>query len=428
MDINSNQSNQLEESPLLARRPLHSTINVGKLDQARFSEIRQSETDSNPVRIIIYVVIVVLVGLGVVLIVRNLIIGSQNTAINNTNTPTPPATTINNGYVISKIAAADSEAGNITKNADYIDSTLTTLGDSTSTSENTTLDKIYYTKYTTFARVTFDFTTSDKKLPKTTANFDSVGNKMTLTFAGLTNINNDLKTDATINDLVSEIRFLSTTNAYVIMLSDDVKYKLTASGDNLTIDFKTLDELAKPDTVTETPTPAPSPTPVPTPPTSPSDKPAAPHYTNEYSQSKQYVSSNVTGNTLSHNVYYVDSYAGAFGFSVGQKNVVGDSAVPNAVAYLDESTSGKIYLFVEVSNLKQEVFKANGVTGLSAAEIQAKTGVNTQYMNFYRIDVVSFANGTAKYRFDLKKKADFKLLTQKTVDGKTQVVGVEVKN
>lgn len=431
MQSRNELDSSLEESPLLVNRqalsPIHSTINPGKLDQTRFTEIRQMESEGSPLRIILIIVAVIIVGGGAIFLVRNLVSNQSNNTSSTDNTVSSPQTqTQQSSLIISKTVSADTTVINLAKKEDYVDSTLVTLGNSTSDSSNMSLDTIYYTKFTTFVRLTFNLTTSDKKLPKTTMNFDSVGNKMTVAFTGLQNIAADLKQDSTISDLVSEIRFVATNNSYVIMLSDKVKYRMLADGDNLIIDIKTLTELAKPDTTTSTTT---TDTTTPTTPTTPtSDKPAAPHYDNDYSQDKQYVTSTLTTNSIADNVYYFDNNGSSFEFSWAQKNAIGDSYVPNTTAYYDTSTAGKIYLIVEISNLSQDVLTANGVTGLSAEDIHNRTGASTTGTNFNRIDLISFNGGVAKYRLDLQQKTDYKLWVDKTGDNATGTISVTIKN
>jgi len=83
---------------------------------------------------------------------------------------------------------------------------------------------------------------------------------------------------------------------------------------------------------------------------------------------------------------------------------------------------------VEIENLASDLFRLNNITSLTASDIQTKTGVNTQFFNLERIDLVSFENGKAKYKFTLKTKKEFRLVAQRTFDNTTQVLTLEVKN
>lgn len=430
----------IEESPLLASRPERtSTVDPTKLDRTRFTEIREMESEGSSLRIIIFIAVIIVVGVGAALFVRNSIMNSNQstnntvtTSENNVQEETRPS-----AFVLSTSPLADSSAINVVKNMDYVDSAIITLGDSTAGSEETSLDKISYLRYATFARLTFDLNTSDKKLPKTTINFDSVGNKMTVVFDNLGSVAEGLTEDLVVNDIVSEIRYVETNNSYIVMFEDGVKYSVRKDGDNLVFDFKTNVELAKPETTTTTTTTN-STTTQPTTstttnnsnnsPNSNSEMPKAPHFDNEFSQNKQYVVSSVNQNKLAHNVYYFDNYGSSYQFSWAQRNVIGNDNVPNATAYYDTSTAGKTYLIVEISNLTQEVLTANGVSGLTLADIGAKTGATTSGSTLTRIDLVSFQNGVAKYKLELSKKTDFKLWVDKTVDNTTGTISVSIKN
>lgn len=423
----------IEESPLLASRPVRSsTVDSSKLDRTRFTEIRDMDGDGNSLRIILFIAVIIVIGVVAALLVRNSVMNSQTSTTNETSNTTnttveaPPS-----AYVVSTSPLADSSAVNVVKNADYVDSAIVTLGESTATAEETSLDKVTYLRYATFARLTFDLNTSDKKLPKTTVNFDSVGNKMTVAFDNLGTVADDLMEDLDIADIVSEIRYVSTSMSYVIMFEDSVKYFVKKDGDNLVFDFKTNTELAKPETEDATPvvtTPAEPTTPTPTESTTTVDKPKAPHLNNEFSQSKQYVVSTVAENKLAHNVYYFDNYGSSYEFSWAQTGVVGDSNVPNATAYYDTSTAGKTYLMVEVSNLTQEVMTANNKTSLTLADIEEKTGATTAGATLIKLDLISFEGGVAKYRMELSKKTDYKLWVDKTPDNQTGTISVTIKN
>lgn len=433
----------IEESPLLASRPVRSsTIDPAKLDRTRFTEIREMESEGSSLRIIIFIAVIIVLGVAAALFVRNSVMNS-NTATNTTETTNnnTQEETTPSSFVLATTPLADSSAVNLVKNANYVDSAIVNLGDSTATGEQTTLDKISYLRYTTFARLTFDLNTSDKKLPKTTVNFDSVGNEMTITFDSLGTVAEDLMEDLEVNDIVSEIRYVATNKSYVVMFDDSVKYSVRKDGDNLVFDIKTTTELAKPDTTTttnsntanNTTTNTNSNTNTNTNKTNTStssntEMPKAPHFNNEFSQNKQYLVSTLNQNKLAHNVYYFDNYGSSYQFSWAQKNVVGDTNVPNATAYYDTSTAGKTYLIVEISNLTQEVLTANGVEGLTLADIGAKTGATTAGSTMVRIDLLSFENGVAKYRLELSKKTDFKLWVDKTPDNATGTVSVTIKN
>lgn len=424
----------LEESPLLNRpsgqstaSPRQSTINLNKFDQARFTEIVDDGGRTNPIKIIIYIVIVIVIGVGAALLVRSLI--TNNQANNNNTSTTPPAATSN--VSISTSSKADSTATNLGANEDYTDSAQTKAGDSSLNGATTSIDKLDFTKYTTFGRLTFTLSGNNGKLPATNLTYSAADKSLTVNIPGLKSVDADLQKQIDVTSIINNITYDSATKNFKITFIEDTKYRVVPNTSNLIIDFKTVKELAKPVTTTPTPTPTPAPTPTPTPTPTSTDpsKPAAPHYDNTMSQTKQYVVSNVTGTPITNNIYYFDDLNSSFEFSWGQKDAVGDAYVPNATAYYDTSApAGKVYLMVEISNLAGEFMTANGVSEITAAGIQSKTGADTSGANLNKITLISFDGGTAKYRFELKNKADFKIWTQKTVDNLTQVLSVRIND
>jgi hypothetical protein len=453
MPVTKKVGDQIETSPLLHDRlpqptkpaPAHSTINPDKLDHARFSEMRDSESEGSSVRIIIYVVIVILIGVGSALLIRTLIANNQQSTQNETatdNTTTPASameeTPEDSAMMINTSIVEDDKALNLAENADYIDSALLTVGDESVDLASASLETIEYTDYTTFSRVVFDMDTVEGTLPKTNVTFDSSTSTLTVEFVDLDNINLELQDEFEVDSLVSDIAYNEELNVFEIMLSDPSKYRVLADTDNLVVDFKTLDELAivaetpSTDTSTEededtdatdstTTPPAAAPAPV-----ADASKPAAPFYENEFSKVKQYVSSALTTNTISHNNYYVWDQGSFFEFSFAEDNKKGDSYVPNAEAYM-EMKDNKPYLFVKVSNLAQAVFTTKS---FNAEEVSAKNGVNLAGANFVKVSLESFekSTGTALYKIELKRSADYRLLTQDTFDGKTQILSVQIKD
>lgn len=419
-------------SPLLSnpsQKPpsANSTINIEKLDKSRFSEMKQMESENSSLRIIVYVLIVIVIGVGLALLVRQLIANQQPpsnpTNQNPVNNPTTPT---NSALEVSTVGISDRLATNVAENDDYLDSAILTLGDESVDMASASLDKLKYTDYSTFSRLIFDLSTAEEALPKVNFAYDSTKLTLTVEIVGLVQINSDLQEDMEIDSLVSEIRYDSVNNKYIIFLTEKFKYRVYADKDNLLIDFKTLSELEDSDGE-EPVAPAPAPTPTPTTPPTSSDgsKPAAPHYENSFSQSKQYVSSNVTGNTITLNNYYVWDQGTFFEFSWAEEKKIGDEYVPNATAEL-VTEGGVNYIDVTIENLKG----ANLADGLTTQQIEAKAGITMAGANFVNLTRTSYDSTTGKavYRIQLKKVADFQLLTQDNYAGDTQILSIQIKD
>lgn len=420
-------------SPLLgasAQKPpvANSTINLEKMDKSRFSEMKEMESENSSLRIIVYVLIVIVIGVGLALLVRQLIANQQPPSNSNQNPVSNPVSS-NSALELSTTGVSDTLATNVAKNEDYLDSALLTLGDEGVDMESTSLDKIRYTDYSTFSRMIFDLSSSTAKLPKVNLAYDASKLTLTVEVVDLVQIASSLRADLDVDSLVSEIRFDKVNTKYIIFLTEKFKYRVYADKDNLVIDFKTLTELAKPEAEEEEPvTPPTAPTtpvtPV-VPPTTSGNKPAAPHYENSFSQTKQYVSSAVTGATITLNNYYVWDEGTFFEFSWAEEGEIGDDYVPNASAEL-VTEGGVNYIDVTIENLKG----ANLSNGVTAAQIESVRGFSMAGANFVGVTRTSFdvATGKAVYRVELKKKADFQLLSQETYDGNSQILSIQIKD
>ncbi len=434
------EGNKIEGSPLLNNNiqnpkppAANSTINIDKLDKTRFSEMKEGDGENNSLRIIIYVLIVIVIGVGLALLVRQLISNQQvESPQSNSQTPvSEPVIETNPALIINTIGLPDASASNVGSNEDYVDSTLVSLGSTDVNMNVAKLDKIQYTDYETFSRLVFDLSTTENKLPKVNLSFDSSKSTLTVEFVGIKNIDTNLQKDLTIGGVIDEIRFDQVNKKYIIFLADNIKYRVVSDGDNLVIDFKTQKALEQ-STNAETPTTNDTNTTTEDTTTDNSDsmssdtsKPAAPHYENSFSQSKQYVSSALNTNSITLNNYYVWDEGSFFEFSWAEEGKLGDDYVPNANAYL-ETKDGVNYIVVEIDNLKS----ANLADGLTPSQIESKSGISMAGANFAGLTRDSFDSSTGKaiYRIELNKKANFKLLDQTTYDEKTQILSIQIKD
>lgn len=422
----------LEESPLMNRNSVKSTINPDRLEHARFTDIRDLDDDgTSPVRIIIYAVIVIIVGVGAAIVVRNLIANNQVDNDQQTEQAQDNDEPSQEEFVVLSLTPkADSSANNLASNEDYVDSSIVTLGDATLDMTNVELNKIEYTRFTTFARTTFVLTGNNQKLPKTNITYSAANDALTVQFIGLENINESLKDTVIINDIVKDISFDESDSSFTLKFSKDSKFRVAQDLGSLLIDVKTVDELSKPDTQTpvanddeEEEEPE---TPV-APPSSDPSKPSAPHYENAFSQNKQYISSSVTGNTLGFNNFWIWDESTFFEFSLGQTNAKGDNHIPNATAYYKDEDS-KTYLYLEIENLSSAPFSQTQSRTIENLIETTGATIAPSQVNFVKVDLVSFSGGKAVYRIEVKHKSDFRLLTQETYDGTTQIVSLQIKD
>lgn len=422
----------MEESPLVSKPSVNnSTIHPEKMEQSRFSELRNLDDEkTNPLRIVIYAVIVIAIGVGAVFLVRSIVSNNQSTDDQQQDQTTDEnIVEDSSAFSISLTPKSDTTASNLASNDDYVDSSVVTLGDSNLDMTQVELTGIRYERYTTFARTTFDFEGNSSTLPKTNINFDSVRRELTVSFEGLVTIAEELKSQKQINDIVRSIRYNADENQFVIIFGDDSKYRVFQSSGNLSIDVKTLDELEKPDPQepvaqdNEDTTPLPSTTP----PSSSGNKPAAPYYENSYSQNRQYISSNVKTNSIAFNNYWVWDQGTFFEFSLGINNSSGDDLIPNATSYYEEEDD-KIYLVLEIENLTNAPFSISKTRTIEQLIQDSGASISPAGVNFKMVELVSFTNGKATYRLEVKTKSNYSLLTQVVEASNSQIVSLRIQD
>ncbi len=406
-------------SPLLAsdrrlNKTLHSTINPDRLDQSRFSEMKEEE--ESPFRVILYVIVVIIIGVGSAFGVRQLISKNDN-GEEDTEEVVEEEVQERENVIINTTKLADSTAVNAPKEEDFSEETVTVVGSLDVATTGLALRTFEYKNFTTFSRMIFTIEglPAGSAFPQTTANFDSIANRLTLKFNGITNIDEDITSDdITINDLVTEVRYNTTTTEFLVFISEESKYSLSVKDNQLFVDIKStkapVSETQQPETTQPEET---TPTPTPTQPTT------GVKYDNEFSQTEQTIRSNVTANNIPYNEVYYEDTAQFFEIAWGARNKVGEQYIPNATAKLVEE-GGKIYIDVTINNL-------SSVSTQSVTD-QSNVGINLAGANFIRSELVSFANGTAKYRIQLKKKADYRLISIKTISGETQVLALQIKD
>lgn len=436
------EEKSLPTSPLLNAQPpkTRSTINLNKMEESKFthrSETKSSETSS--LRIIAYVAVVIVVGVGAALLARqlmsnnNTVVESEDTQEQETNTQ--PVSFATSSYLVDTMVKSDSSATNKPENSDFKTSSLLSLGTNNVNMVSASLDSISYSKYQTFARTTFVMSTTENKFPKTNISYDSAKDTLSLEIVGLANITSELKETKNINDIVETISFDESTGKFTLQFSQTSVYRVYAVEDTLFVDIRTEDEYtsqsneetstSNEDTDTSSQTETNTNTNSGSTTTTDSSKPTAPHYENDFSQNTQYVSSKVNTKSIALNNYYTWDEGTFFEFSWAEEDKKGDDYVPNAKAYLKEE-SGTNYLYIEIENLTRATLPG----GITAEEIATKTSVNMAGANFVELSLVEFNQTTGKaiYKIELKKKANFQLLTQETYLGDTQILSVQIKD
>ncbi len=419
----------LPESPLLNAKPpkAKSTINLDKLDRDRFTKMNTKEGGSNSLRIILFVVIIIIVGVGAALLVRQLVSNqSSEEVVLDDTTDTETVT----NFVVSTNVTADSLASKQPVNEDFDNAAVTTIGSSSVDVETVTLNRVEYSRFTTFARMIFVFDNANDTLPVVNITYDSLKDMMNLEVPGLTNFSDEFKVDREIGDLVEEYRFDSVNNKMILVFAQTTYYQVEMDNDSLIVYLRTQDKVEEiantpvdeePEDTVDEPT-----TPDETEDIVDAGKPAAPHYENEFSQNTQYVSSNVDTNKIALSTYAAGDVGTFFELSWSPvTGLLGDEYVPNAKAYMMEE-SGTSYIYVEIENLTRAIL----TNGLTSERIETDLGFTMSGANFVEMTLEEFDETTGKaiYKIELKTKADFMLLTQPSFSEDTQILSIQIKD
>lgn len=418
----------IEGSPLLSRdnglassrkSPFHSTINAEKFDMTRFSA-RQSEEKESSLRIILYLVAVIVVGVGLALFVKSFVLkGEKDEGTPTDQTQEQPEEESLKVVTLNIAPKADDLA--IKTTTAFAESESVSVGNATLASTGISLDTFVYNRYTTFAQSIFTFSglAATKELPQIAVTFNKTSDTVSIKFPTELKLATDLQTENIINDIVTSLKYDITTNTLNIKLREDSAYRVFVDNGRLILDVKTLAQIAKESTAS-TPTPTPTtPTPAPTP------TPQAPttNYDNDFSKEKQFIVSKLTTNSIGFDeIYFTDQYTN-FQLAFGMKNNVGENFIPNAEASL-VTENGVSYIDVTIKNLSSIVFTSDNIID------QSDSPVNLVAANFVRAELKSFdaTSGIAKIRITLKNEATYRILTDTTVSGLTQVFGIEISD
>lgn len=428
---NNNKDASIGASPLLQegtaapkKGKANSTVHPDKLEQKRFTERRAEKDDGSPVRILIYFVIVVALGAGAALLIRTLISENDTEDGDDTEVVSEPVEDLS-AYDINKTELADVQAENIPTLEDVASSSLVSVG-SGSTEQN--LSEIEYRNYVSFDRLTFKF---DSEVPSTEITLNTAQDTMSATFPAQISVADDLQNGVTVLTLLDEIEYDATFNSFAITFSDAILYRVSVEEANLVIDFSTeealtpqaeVEETEEPDTQEEEEEPA-----VEEEQTSndSTPRPEGVTYENDFSQNTQFIVSEVTENTIGQDQYYFYDEGTYFEFSFGANGKVGDDYVPNSEARI-ETEDGTTYIYWTVENLSSEalaVYSRSQVTSEDLSQFITMSGAN-----FVSIERLSFENGKAEYKIQLKNNADFSLVTQKSFDQSTQLLSILIKD
>lgn len=403
---------------------------ASKFDQMRFTQIRKDlnlGTHNSHGRVLLFILIVILVGAGALFLSLKLINepvtnNNPNTATDNEVDSTATLTTVQIKQVL--LASNASVASN--DNFSISDQSLGSIESDTTTA---TISKFSYDPYPNVTRMTWEFEgLTASALPQVKATYLSFSKTASVEISNISPkdpvemLNKFIPAIGNVTEI--NIGTVGDNTVFTFKLKDEGKINLSRDGNKVVLDIKSTSQLETPSTpVTPPPvaeTPTPTPTPVPPPVVNPTSKPPAPHYNNVASQSKQYISSEVSANNVYSSTYYYQYTTGAKSFEFSwAMSTDGGTAIPNASAELIES-NGINYIEVKLFNLKYDLLHSKG---------REKATINLSTANSNLVDVFTkgfnLSEGTATFWVQLRKKGDFRLHSSYTEKG-LKLVTIEV--
>lgn len=437
---------QLGDSPLLNRNDdqvsmgqLQSTIHPERFDMSRFSEMQERE--DNPLKVIFYVVAVIIIGVVLALVVRQLISNNQNSESSETqneSTNNQPNQENISLVEINVTKKPDSDATERPVASDFSDIAQVSAGNASAQTGNFAIGTVVYNRYESFGRVEMkiDGLASITEFPALKFEFGSDKKTLKINLPNGYVLNsaivNELVAEASeIGDLLSSIKYLSASNSMELTFREEVLYRILPSVSRLIIDFRAVNQSEEAEETTNeeaTETPSQPTTPeTPTQPTTPTNPTSEVNYKNDFSRNEQFIKSKVTGNTIAFNNFYYEDAGSYFEFSWGITNQANENVIPNVSAKLIEE-NGVNYIEVKISNLASEPFALAGLANLGTD--LGYTGINLSSANFVRVDRINFQNGVATYRVRLKYKSDFRIVADTTIGDPTpdQVINLQIKD
>lgn len=396
----------------------------------RFSVRRDMSGEGSSIgRTVLYVIVVIVIGLGLVFLVQNYLTNQSNTGANDQATDQQDTEEVLDiaSADIAKVVLPDSAADNVHAN-DLFTSSALALGSAANPVENVKLSLMQYQAYTSFSRLSWQLTGVDAGLPATSISYSGSDRTITVVFNGI-----DVEDDELLQEIpvsvgnVTKITAERTNDGvqFLIQLEAPSKYYAFVGGNNtVSLDIKTEEQLSQPtagDTETETEEETPveetgeeeeeTPAPVVS-----GQQPTAPHYDNTASQSKQYIVSEVDDNSIISETYYYQDFGDSFQFSWAMRG--GDPAIPNASAeYVTQDN--KDYIKVTINNLAFDLLHSQG-------KEKAKIDIPLTTSNIVDVFTDTFSGGTAVFMVEIRNdRSNFKLHSTVTYNN-YQLVSLQV--
>lgn len=403
-----------------------------RFDPVRFSDIRRSAElkENSPSRTLIYVAVVVILGAVLLFLVQRFILNNDTPANTNQNTAIDTQDSVfGNEFVVIADDELSSTGVTVASNSSFTTSS-SAVGSSSNNTGSIKLAEVSYQAYDKLSRTEFTLTGVTNGLPAVEITYTASSKSLVVNFKDITAA--DALLIGTFEIPEGNIRSITGEETadsvkYTMTLASAGKYHVSIDGSVLRVDVKSEQQLTQPsepttETPTPTPTPEPSPTPTPTPTTPPAssgDQPDAPHYDNTASVNKQYISSDVTGNTVASSTYFYVDNGDAFQFSWAMQGT-GEASIPNTVAE-KKVINGVTFIEVTMSNLYYDLMHSQAKEKATIDIPTTGSAIVDVFTNAYDVDA-----GTATFRVQLRNPdAIFRLHSTLTWEG-YQLVSLQV--
>jgi stringent starvation protein B len=414
--------------PTPARQPLN-------VEPLRFSEMEPESRAwrSNVVRVFVFLVVVIALGVGLILLIEK-VTGAPGTSAASSSSSTNSVATIP-GYVIATTVLSDDEAGLVARAADFTTQQLN-LGSAANNVANTTVKEITYTAYRGLSRLSWQLTNPTAGFPATTVAYSADVQLITVVFKGIKLDSADMERAVSVE--VGNVQAITAAETddgvtFTIQLADDAKYNasLNAVQGKLTLDIKTTAQLTSTSSASSsvTSTSATSTTQTTTASSTSSvasstsstttSQPTGQNLENAFSRNAQQVRSGLETGVYMRNYYFQD-FGPYFQFSWGFKDA-GVSSVPRIVDAKLINVENKNYVEVTIEGVVEDLFQAQSWSKADFSRI------NLQYSNVTNVHYKGREGQTSKYWVELRRVADFRIFATNT-RGTQRLLTIEVKD
>jgi hypothetical protein len=381
--------------------------------------------DRKFLRVFLFIIIVVALGVGLTLLLQNYLASQQNAPTVADNGADPaPILQLPEGISITTGVLSDTLATNVGLNSNF-NTTSAELGSAENDVSAAELATVDYAGYTSFSRTTFAFTGLDDGLPSISTAYDTDTNIITLIMKGIKVANNSMLADfdieaGNLKKISLSQDALAVTATLEMTRAGKYRVFINEQADGLSIDTRTEAQLTSFISSSSSSSSSASSSASSVSSSSASTTTGDVRFDNTKSQSKQKViNPAVSSNTLNMVGYYFQDFGPQFEFNWSFEGT-GEGSIPNAQTRTIE-VEGVLYTEVTIYNLASDYFHAAGTP------IANLGSVNLQYSNLVQVQLRNHnaETGTSVYWVKMRYPGDIRLHAKNTQNGR-QLLTLEV--